>query len=164
MVYEKVSAHSSIAASILTFTLTVLGFSDLQLTIWWHFLLAFVALIVCYIMLLILVELASPLVGKLIRPEPRVNFQKDYSDIEKIIHELHLKESQYETATSSEYKAILSREILLLSQKLQEKMAVFWRDSRNSVIKKSPKIPDHRLFELYAEYCEQVIKKHTPKE
>lgn len=119
MIYEKVSAHSSIAASILTFVLTVLGFSDLKLTAWWHYLLAFVALIGCYVVCLILVEVALLVVAKFTRPEPKINFQKDYADIEKYIHELYLKESQYDMATSVEYKTILSRELFLLSQKLR---------------------------------------------
>lgn len=163
MNYEKVSAHSSIAASILTFALTVLGFSDLQLTAWWHYLLAFAALIGCYVVCLILVEVALLIVEKFTRPEPKVNFQKDYADIEKYIHDLYLKESQYDMATSLEYKAILSRELFLLGQKLKTKMDRFTRDSNNSVINTPPKIPDTHLFKLYAEYCEQVMKRHKPK-
>ena len=163
MMHEKVSAHSSIAASILTFALTVLGFSDLKLSAWWHYLLAFVVLIGCYVVCLILVEVALLIVAKFTRPEPKVNFQKDYADIEKYIHELYLKESQYNMATSLEYKAILSRELFLLGQKLKTKMDRFTRDSNNSVIKTPPKILDTHLFKLYAEYCEQVMKRHRPK-
>ena len=163
MIYEKVSAHSSIAASILTFALTVLGFSDLKLTAWWHYLLAFAALIGCYVVCLILVKVALLVVAKFTRPEPKVNFQKDYADIEKYIHELYLKESQYDMATSIEYKTILSRELFLLCQQLKTKMDRYARDSHNSVIKNPPKIPDDSLFALYAAYCEQVTNRHKPK-
>lgn len=163
MIYEKVSAHSSIAASILTFALTVLGFSDIKLTTWWHYLLTFAALVGCYVVCLILVEVALFVVSKFTRPEPKVNFQKDYADIEKYIHELHLKESQYDKETSIEYKTILSRELFLLSQQLKAKMDRYARDSQNSVIKNPPKIPDNSLFALYEAYCEQVTNKYKPK-
>lgn len=163
MICEKVSANSSVAASILTFALTVLGFSDLELNVWWHYILALVVLVGCYAVCLLLVELTLFVVEKLTRPEPRVNFRKDYADIEKYIHELYLKESQYNMATSSEYKAILSRELLLLSQSLKAKLDRFTRDSQNAAIKNPPKIPDESLFKLYAEYCEKVTRTHRPK-
>lgn len=163
MIYEKVSAHSGIAASILTFALTLLGFSNLEITVWWHYLLAFAALIGCYVVCLFLVEVALLVVKKITRPEPKVNFQKDYADIEKYIHDLYLKESQYDTATSLEYKTILSRELFLLGQKLKTKMDRYTRDSHRSVVKNPPKIPDTRLFKLYSEYCEYVINRHKPK-
>lgn len=163
MIFDKVSANSSIAASILTFALTVLGFSDIKLSSWWHFVVAFIALIACYVLCLVMVEIALAVVDKFRRPKLTVDFAKDYSDIERIVHEISKKQDLYDQATSNEYKEILYREIQLLCQKLKEKIAVYTRDCKNPVIRNGPKIPDQHLFELYAAYCEAVNQKHTPQ-
>ena len=153
----NIGVSSTISSSILSLSLSVLSFSNLELNTLWHYMLAFLGVALSFVVFLIIVELTQWLHKKYIK---RANISANYND-EKVILEvttekLYNKHYQYQQSTSSEYKAVLKKEISILYWEANKKINFIKRFSSSPTLKKKFVITDPELIANYDIFLESI--------
>ena len=102
--YNKTNTTSSVSASILSMTLTVLNFSKLHLTIWWHFIIAFISVLFLFAFLYFFIEAINCFYNKFIkRASIKSEVNQELSDLKYFIDTIYDKDSKYEQVENEFY-------------------------------------------------------------
>lgn len=155
---EKIS---SLSASILSLALTVLGFSELTLNVWWHYPVAVIAIIVTYALFYFAVELLQFLNNIIRRAGVKTDTNAEFIELIESIDLLYYKVEQYNGAIIEEYKGVLEKEIADIYTKTSNKVS-FIRQYRNSPILKSKgKLPDEQYLVSVENFCNAIKNNYS---
>lgn len=154
---DIVDNSSSISASILSFALTIIGFSNFEITAWWHYIATVLVVFVVYVFFYILIEIIAFLYKRYFE---RANIESDINDeieeLEEIIDNIDYKIERYEKTSIEGYKVILFEQICCLNIKATNKIKFIENSCESETKKNKFKIPNAEEFKKYKEFCNEI--------
>lgn len=162
---NKISAASSVSASILSLTLTLMGFSKLQLSVWWHFIIAFFSVLLIYTIFYFLIEVIVCFYNKYIkRASIKSDVREELNDLKIYIHTIYDKDSKYEKTGVEVYREILLGEIYESYSLATRKIVFIDTNIEHSAIKNKFVLPNKEMYQKYKSFCEHIGMKYGFKE
>ncbi len=161
VVYLKDTKYSGVSASILSLAISIAGFSNLELTTWWHFALAGLIILVLYFILFFIIDRSIYLYDRYYK---RANIKTDEEDelqqlnnyIIKICH----RDNLFEQTKIESCKPIVYNDISTLCDKAIKKIEYIEQFRNSPVLKNNFKISKAKIEE-YRNFCTEIQKKYN---
>lgn len=151
--------YQSTAASILSFPIALLGLSKLELTEWWHFVLALIVLLLIYFFILFLISGGVRLYEKYLqRANIKADEETELQMLDKYISLLCCLHLQYSAKLDISSKQIQRRTLHDLYEMTSKQMN-FIKCFRDSKTLKYPFVNvDCEKLDEYEQFCEYIRK------
>ena len=148
---------STISSSILTFVIGMLGNTNIQLSEWWHYLLAVFALVGIFIFFFVVTEIAVNVWKKYFqRADISTNENTEIGELRVYIKALHEKHFEYQTSNLLEYQNVLIQEIAILYSKATDKLNLIKRYSSSKTLKNKFVVNNVALIKSYEQFCSKM--------
>lgn len=158
---NKTSTISSVSASILSLALTLMGFSNLSLTLWWHFLVAFLSVLFIYAIFYFSIETIIWFFEKYIkRASIKSDVRKELSDLKNFIDKIYDRDLKYDQSRVQCYKNILLIEIYELYGLAEQKINFIDINVQHHAIKDKFVLPNEEMYLNYKNFCDYIKEKY----
>lgn len=153
----------SSVSSILTSMIAILTVSNVRLTIWWHFLLAFVILVLSYLGLWALLVLLWKLFYKSKSIESDIDKKFHISEMTSVAQELYEIKNKYYRETNQNAKELLRGNIIYKCRQLEKKIEIVSNLS-NPAFRTDVRIEiSDKLLKNYTNYVKDIQANVNPQ-
>ncbi len=148
---------STISSSILTFAIGILGNTNIELSEWWHYLLAFFALVGIFIFFFVTTEITVNVWKKYFqRADISTNENIEIGELRVYIKTLYEKHVEYQTSNFLEYQNVLIQEIAILYSKATDKLNLINQYSSSKTLKNKFVVTNVALIKNYEQFCSKI--------
>ncbi len=163
---NSIDKVASLTATGLSFSVSIIGLSNFELSLWWHYLCAFAILVCSYLVLFCFSLLVFYVYFHCFKKAKiQISSDKELNSLKRQARELYLSINEYEISKTDEYRAILKNEISNVYNQYNAQLTLVESFAFNEEISKENKIViSETEFEKYAKFKEYVEDKMNYKD
>lgn len=149
--------YYSLSATILSLSISVIGCTNLELSEWWHFLVAIISIGIIYVFSYFFVSLVNYFYVHVIKlPSLEVDGEKKLKDLYSLSADIHQKYNVYISDTINEYKTILKYELEMLCKEFDSKIETIQKNVTNDSLSEKNEVKisliDLQKYQTFIEY------------
>lgn len=158
-IIEKLKDESSVAAGLLTISLSLIGNTEICFTKWWHFLVAAFFIAFLFFLFFISIKIIREVYTRFFeRPDTSIVLYDEINQVKKNVHLLYsIKKELNNPDTDSEYKNVLSNEFEDLRLITIKKIELI-----EESVQKSPSLKNiytskkQNMMTIYYNFCKNI--------
>lgn len=159
--YGKVSAPVS---AILELVLAVIGISNIELSLWWHYIVATLCIIFLYIIIFAFVALLLFLYDRFIaRIDYSIDVPTQYEEVGKMCERIEICYSIVSNSSNLKFIDIEKNRLYILSDTAYKKANAIYTHIKNDPIEKQNQ-DQIKMLEKYMTYFVDIMEKCRPNE